>query len=215
MTHVTDLSASAFSELSETKKRRSDYQFGTKVCEVCGTVFSRPANWPAPAWRRTRFCSRDCSYIGKRRPKNTLDNFFDRIVPEPNSGCWLWIGYLNTYGYGKFRMAGRAYYAHRLSFEVAKGPIPTGLLVLHTCDTRCCVNPDHLYSGTEADNSRDAAERNRLPRGESHHGTNLTDDQVRQIRIDVGATANLANRFGVSSATIRKIRNGRTWGHVQ
>lgn len=82
----------------------------------------------------------------------------DRSIPEPNSGCWLWLGSLrggsNVYGYVGLAAAPHTV-AHRLSYEAFKGAIPAGLCVCHRCDQPSCVNPDHLWLGTYRDNTRD------------------------------------------------------------
>ena len=83
---------------------------------------------------------------------------FDRSEPDLNSGCWLWAGRHAPNGYGTF---GRCEYAHRASWKAHSGPIPTGVMVLHKCDTRCCVNPDHLFLGDAGDNIRDATAKGR------------------------------------------------------
>jgi hypothetical protein len=75
--------------------------------------------------------------------------------------CWLWLGSVNKDGYGKTKLAGKHMTTHRLSWIFHRGPIPEGLEVLHTCDNPPCVNPDHLWLGTNLDNQRDAAEKGR------------------------------------------------------
>ena len=92
-------------------------------------------------------------------------------IPEPNSGCWLWVGAVKANGYGNFFLDGRFTQAHRASYVVFVGPIPTGLVVRHKCDNVACVNPQHLELGTQAQNVRDAIDRNRRkPFNRKHAG---------------------------------------------
>lgn len=73
------------------------------------------------------------------------DQFWARVSPEPNSGCWLWDGNISAMGYGRFWLDGKAVSAHRFSWELRNGPIPAGLEVHHkVCQMKCCVNPEHL-----------------------------------------------------------------------
>lgn len=90
-------------------------------------------------------------------PLDMREYIAQRSIPEPNTGCWLWERQVDKDGYGQFRARypGPWTKAHRASFEAHKGSVPDGLGVLHTCNMRCCVNPDHLYAGTQKDNVRD------------------------------------------------------------
>jgi len=88
------------------------------------------------------------------RDKEWIEKRIERI---PESGCWVWMGAVHKhYGHGKYRDHGaKAYFVHRLSWECYKGPIPERMFVLHKCDVSCCVNPDHLFLGTQSDNAKD------------------------------------------------------------
>lgn len=134
------------------------------------------------------------------------ERFNSKWTPEPFSGCWLWLGWTNCNGYGEIH-TGRPYgkiQAHRLSWILHKGEIPAGMQVLHHCDVRPCVNPDHLWLGTNDDNARDKLLKNRQSRF-------LTPKQVEEIRVSNATSCALASKYGVHPTTIGDIRRGVTW----
>lgn len=97
-----------------------------------------------------------------------LERFHDSYVPDPNSGCWLWFAATTSAGYGQHRVAVRKReYAHRYSFETFVRPLNDKEHVLHKCDTPCCVNPDHLFAGSNQDNRSDMARKARGRGGSS------------------------------------------------
>ncbi len=140
-------------------------------------------------------------------------------IPEPNSGCWLWERGFGKDGYGQAYLnpRRRSIGAHRVAFLAFRGD-PGPLLVLHRCDNRPCVNPDHLFLGTQADNMSDKTQKGRQARGARHGQAKLTDSIVRNIRSLVagGRTQrSVARQMQVSETTVSRIMKGRDWNHVR
>lgn len=133
---------------------------------------------------------------------------------EKSDGCWEWNGTRNGYGYGVFLMPGeKPVRAHRYAYERLHGPIPDGMVVMHSCDNPPCVNPAHLSLGTRDDNNQDKQRKGRHPYGDSHHWTRLSEAQVAEIRALLASRSvrqkEIAARFGVDDSTISNIKTGK------
>lgn len=131
--------------------------------------------------------------------------------------CHVWQLAREKAGYGKERRAGRGTLAHRNAWVAANGPIPEGLLVLHRCDNPPCVNPEHLFLGTHADNAADRDTKGRASdrRGERHPLAKLTPDRVRAILAEPDTSGvTLARRYGVSRSTVSAVRKRKRWPHI-
>lgn len=154
--------------------------------------------------------------------------------------CWIWTGSRLEArgGYGRFRYDGKPRFAHRWIYEYVHGPVPDGLFVCHSCDVPACVNPEHLFLGTNSDNMRDCARKGRLvpqrhpersffvlnpdrvphKRGEENHAAKLTENAVREMRRRFAAgesITSIANSFAVARSAASRVLNGTTWRHVQ
>jgi hypothetical protein len=156
--------------------------------------------------RKTRYAPLDINY------------FLDRSMPEPNSGCWIWMMAAYPNGYGAMRVGGKTRNAHRFAFAVATGRDVGGLGVCHKCDNRLCVNPDHLFLGTRGDNMRDCSQKGRVKipgmAGEQLTQSKFTEAEVLKIRTDSRSNRALARFYGVDKGTISCIRRRLTWKHV-
>ena len=149
------------------------------------------------------------------------ERFWAKVDKRGPDECWEWTAGTNSGGYGDIKVAGRHIKAHRLAFQWLCGPIPEGICVCHHCDNPLCVNPDHLFLGTQAENiaDRDAKDRGRGagPRGEANGSAKLTKADVREIRqLCAGGKAQEAvgKRYGISQSNISDIVNRKTWAHI-
>jgi hypothetical protein len=148
-----------------------------------------------------------------------MARFWDYVEKTPT--CWNWTIGLTSKGYGQFYpRQGQPRRAHRISWELTYGSIPTGMYVCHTCDNRKCVRPDHLFLGTQLDNLRDSKSKGRTARGERAASAILTTRQVQEIvrlykpQSREFGQHGLARRYGVHQTSISSILNGYNWNHV-
>lgn len=161
--------------------------------------------------KRGKIKSCGCANYTKRpdRKNQLKKRIHDRIkiVGE----CWEWQGYLNKIGYGQAKLQKKTWLAHRLSYEIFINEIPTNMLVLHKCDNKCCVNPEHLFLGTHADNTNDMCKKNR----QAGHGI-MTQEKVKEIRKSYPqiSVVELSKKYDVSNFCILKIINNKTWKYA-
>lgn len=178
------------------------------------------------------FCSRhytqwrrhgDPTHKGRNylKGKTAEERFWAYVRKRRGPGaCWEWTGSVISTGYGKIHVApGIPALAHRYSYELHHGPIPKGLFVCHRCDNRLCVNPRHLFCGTQQENVADMIDKGRGNwrgiNGVDNHQAKLTDDIVRAIRTSPEPAWKAAERHGVSKSLIHAIRQRRLWAHIE
>jgi hypothetical protein len=163
--------------------------------------------------------------LGRRfKRDNVMARFLEKVPERPTDGCWLFTGsdrknnrHASKYGNFTLVPGERALAASVASYRLFKGDIPKGMYVCHTCDVPRCVNPDHLYVGTPANNTHDCVSRNRFAVGDAHGKSKMTSGKVVEMRkaYAEGATAgDLATKYGISVSNVRTIIRGITWKHV-
>ena len=161
-----------------------------------------------------------------------IDRFFTKFTKLTKSDCWEWQGNRDTSGYGTTKRKGKVHKAHRLSYTIHNGEIPYGLCVCHTCDNPPCVNPKHLWVGTQRENQLDCNKKKRrakgishrshlypsqTPKGESSGMSKLTEENVRFIKNNLSkhTQTHLAKLFNVNQTTVSVIATGKSWKHIK
>lgn len=189
----------------------------------CGCGEDAPIS--AAATKKTgREKGKPCRFVhGHNCRRDVLTRFREGIWVNEQTGCWEWKKACTRAGYGLIGSGRTLIYTHRLSYETHVGPIPEGHHVCHKCDNPKCCNPEHLFTGTDADNLGDMRSKGRghafeIKVGSEHHSAKLNESQVQKIRAlrETGAThAKIAAAFSVSKSTICAICKGRVWTHVE
>ncbi|CAH0532164.1 HNH endonuclease [Ralstonia phage UAM5] len=145
-----------------------------------------------------------------------VKRFYAKVRITP--GCWIWTASTRRFGYGQFQFHGRPQAAHRISYIINIGEIPSGMLVLHKCDVPGCVNPDHLFLGTDSDNMVDMSlkgrGRTKDQKGDSNGNARLDRAKVEAIFFDGRPSAEIADEYGISQFHVRRIKCGQAWTHL-
>jgi hypothetical protein len=162
--------------------------------------------------------------------KTDKETFCENFEAVTESGCWIWTSYLMPNGYGQAGFEGKTQLAHRISYQLFKGQIPDGQCVLHRCDVRACVNPNHLFLGTRTDNAADRDAKGRqatgdrhrsrvapesIQRGETHYKTKLTNALVREIRASGLSQPQIMRKYGLKRVHVNKIVLRKIWKHLE
>lgn len=151
---------------------------------------------------------------GPKSLREKIEEFRSRIM-DLSSGCWRWSGATDALGYGNLKIQGLRVLAHRFSFAVFNCREPQKF-VCHKCDNPNCVNPDHLFEGSQTDNMHDCSVKGRFGdrKGEANACRKLDDEAVRFIRNSDLTGPQLALMFGVSRSAVFQAKSGATWSHV-
>lgn len=163
-----------------------------------------------------------------RKHKSLKERFLKKVGPPDANGCWNWLAGMNTNGYGVMGKLG-----HRVAWELFNGPIPVNMCVLHHCDNPRCVNPAHLFIGTQNDNMQDMIKKGRgatgdrhgshihperVRRGELNGNAKLTEKTIRDIRLRytrrVATAASLAAEYDIALSTTYRIIRRQSWKHI-
>lgn len=155
-------------------------------------------------------------YIDKRSVRRDPGEWlWHNYTPIPECGCWIWEGATLEQGYGYMKVGARRVLTHRLAYALTWGGLSDSDCVLHRCDTPSCINPNHLFLGTRADNNADRMRKGRHVYGSASPRAKLTDERVREARTSEEPLSVLAERYGVSHETIRLAVSGQTWRHIE
>ena len=208
---LNDSQDGSAASVTETPKASKEASLGLCQCGCGGKTSLAPFNDRSAGWVKGQPLRFIRWHIGRlQKPQDVGARLMQRILKD-TSGCWLWTGPLSKWGYGEFTPHYSGGYAHRIAYETFVGSIPPGLNVLHKCDVRRCINPDHLYLGDHHDNMRDMTTRGR-------QYAKLTASLVRELRT-LSATGvpftEMAAKYGVQPSTIQNAVTGKTWRHVQ
>ncbi len=203
------------------KESQQGYISQEHKCERCGNPIRRkPYDTPSSFLKR-RFCGYSCSNKTRTFTRVPMqERFWCKVKIGAPTECWEWKAAVHPDGYGWFtgNPTDRPRHAHRFAYQLSKGDIPDNLWVLHTCDNRICVNPNHLYLGNRRDNIKDCVDRNRTCYGERNPRSKLTEKQVveiRQLRRDGVKQATIASVFGIAQSCVSQIEHRQRWKRAE
>lgn len=191
------------------------------------TVPSLPAVWPGPihqpdsgsqsqalaAAPRSQPLARSVQEEHEAMNQRIKTRFWSKVCALP-TGCWVWLGYRKETGYGRFNFNGVVIGAHRAAWLLVHGPIPSGLVVLHRCDTPECVNPAHLFLGTQQENMADMRSKGREARGSRHGQAKITEADlilIQRLRAQGKSQYAIAKVIGLNQSQISRILSGKAW----
>lgn len=183
-------------------------QHPNATCLHCSKSF--PVDRPG-----VKFCSVPCKFRIRETQEHFVGYFWSRVTKT--EGCWPWRGKSNGLHAEAWRR-GKRILAHRAAWEIANGAIPKGMFVCHKCDNPPCVRPDHLFLGTPQDNNKDMATKNRSSHGSRNGQSKLTEQDVAALKTDYADGIKqrlIAEKYGVSRATVQRIVYGKGWVRVQ
>jgi hypothetical protein len=184
----------------------------THRCKYCKGLFKS-------VYEKRSYCNMDCYHADSRGAEYTHEHFWNRVVAlGTDKECWEWQGGKDTSNYGRLKVNGRLISAHRYTWEEYNGKIPKGLHVLHECDNPPCVNPKHLFLGTNADNVADRVAKNRQAKGETHAFAVLTEKDITDIikmYVNGAKQKEIANSYKIDQGHVSSIVNRKKWKHVK
>lgn len=184
-------------------KRPSMYKWGKGV----GSIYTSQGK----AWQALNTQEK----IDAAKRPGVVERFWEKVKKGQPHQCWLWTAAIHrSRGYGQSSLGGFNIHAHRVAWMLTNGPIPADMHVLHSCDTKLCVNPRHLFLGSNEDNYADRDRKGRVAHGVRAARAKLTPEQVREIRKAVGRNTDIGRRFGIDGTHVLRIKRREKWARL-